>query len=274
MNRYLNNSNLLQFQQDFSRVMAIIRDSQGEYDLRFRHSYLNLYSRGNSIAKIEFKPGCYEITTHVKFADGVFSKDKRFCGTVNGAYVSYQVHPKLITPFFQKTYLQKMASKVAEVDYSEEVEFEQLIIAENWGSKEWLIIDRQVQYPGLRGNRIDLLALKRNQDGVFHFHVVEVKMGNNLELKEEVAEQLERYLTLIKQNLQGWKDGYLKTVKQMRSLGLLPQLDCDLLQIGDRVDGSVAVFGYPKAAKDAIKQLKAKHPGIVVERFSFPLPSE
>jgi hypothetical protein len=85
---------------------------------------------------------------------------------------------------------------------------------------------------------------------------------------------LERYLRLIKQNLQEWKDGYLKTVKQMRSLGLLPQLDCDLLQIGDRVDGSVDVFGSPKAAKDAIKQLKAKHPEIVVKRFSFPLSSE
>lgn len=276
MNRFLTDTNFSRFQHDFTRVMTIIRDSQGEYDLRFRKNYLNLYSRGNSIARIAFKPGRYEITTHVKFAEGVFSKDKqkRFSATVKGTYATYRVCPELVTPFFQKAYLQKMANRVADVDCSEEVEFEQLIIADNWGSESWLIIDRQVIHPGLRRNRIDLLALKREQDGAFHFHVVEVKMGNNPELREEVADQLERYLRLIKQNLQEWKEGYLRTVKQMRILGLLPQLDCDLLQIGDKVDGSVAVFGYPKAAKDAIKQLKAKHPEIVVKRFSFPLPSE
>lgn len=273
MNRFLNDSNLSRFQHDFSRVMTIIRDSQGEYDLRLRDNSLNLYARGNSIAQIEFKPECYAITIHVKFEEGVFSKDKlkRFSATVKGYYATYRVCPELITPFFQKAYLQKMANRVAAVDYSEELEFEQLIIADNWGRKDWLIIDRQVSQSRLPG-RIDLLALKRDRDGKWHFHVVEVKMGNNPDLKD-VAKQLGGYLDLIKNNHAEWKIGYLKTVNQLQSLGLLPNLESDSLPISDEVDGSVLVFGYPNTADPVIKQLEANHLGLLIKRFSFRLPS-
>lgn len=273
MNRFLTEADLQRLKTDFARVLTIIQDSRGEYDLRLRNNYLNLYSRGNSIAKIEPTSGCYKITIHVKFAKDVFSKDNRFSnkGMVDGNYATFALDPKLVRPFFQKTYLQAMSKKVATVDHSEEGEFEQLIIADNWGSKKWIIIDRQVIFPGKRDNRIDLIALKRSEDGEFHFHVVEVKMGNNPELREDVADQLTRYKASIRDNIDAYRSGYITTIKQLWALGLLPQLANDSIQIGDKVDGSVAVFGYRNAADAAIATLKAKHADIDVKYFAFRL---
>src|ERR1017187_7001877 len=131
MNRFLSDSHLERLKNDFARVLEIIQESRGEYDLRLRANYLNLYSRGNSIARIGFTSEGYEVVIHAKFAADVFSKDNRFCGKVNDNYTAFQLPFDKVTPFFQKTYLQKISANVAKVGYSAELEFEQLLIADN-----------------------------------------------------------------------------------------------------------------------------------------------
>jgi hypothetical protein len=158
------------------------------------------------------------------------------------------------------------------VGHSDETNFEQQIIADNLDNRDCLIVDRQILHPGHGSDKLDLLALATTgTDSEFNFHVIEVKMGNNPELRGKVAMQLDRYRALATANLKSWKEGYRKTLEQLRELGFFTWLDPRSLTIGSRVTGSIVVFGYPALAKPAMKQLTERHSDLEVKFFHFKL---
>lgn len=64
-----------------------------------------------------------------------------------------------------------------------------MLITDNLDRDELILIDRQVPDTKLN-RRMDLLALKQTQGSQYRFLVLEVKMGNNPELKDKVANQV------------------------------------------------------------------------------------
>ena len=64
---------------------------------------------------------------------------------------------------------------VRDVNHSEELTFEQILIADNPPSPGFLIIDRQVQDKHIQ-RRLDLLGLRHTESGKYRFVVVEVKL--------------------------------------------------------------------------------------------------
>jgi hypothetical protein len=274
MKRYLDEENFQRLKEDFRPVVERIIESHGEYDLRLRDNYFNIYCRGNSLAKVEFRTeGVFEISINKRFAQGVFDSDQRFADRKESRdMLVWRISSRHVNPFFQKKYLNALAKNIDFVDHSEEINFEQQIIADNWNNPKWFIIDRQIQHPGRRDDKIDLLALVRSKDtGEFNFHVIEVKMGNNPELKKDVASQLDRYLLLVKKNLEVWKQSYRKAVEQLHAVGFYELLDPASLTIGSRVTGSILAFGYPRVARAAVEELKKNRPDLTVKLFSFEL---
>jgi len=63
---------------------------------------------------------------------------------------------------------------IRDVNHSEELTFEQILIADNPPSRELLLIDRQVTDHHMR-RRLDLLGLRRLESGRYGFVVIEVK---------------------------------------------------------------------------------------------------
>ena len=66
-----------------------------------------------------------------------------------------------------------------------------------------------------------MLALKQSQGNQYQFLVLEVKMGNNPELKDKVAEQIKSYVTHITKHFQGNKTCYEKNYSQIKFVGYL-----------------------------------------------------
>lgn len=270
MNRHLSDANFDRLKGDFAPVIGRIISSHGEYDIRLRNDYFNIYCRGNSLAKVEFEEdNFYIVTINKKFATGAFT-DKRFpAPVVRRDMLVWKLSKQLVNPFFQTMNLRKLAKNIASVDYSGEGNFEQQIIADNLKNDKFIVVDRQIIHPGRRNDKLDLLVLaKTGKSEDFHFHVMEVKLGNNSDLKD-VAGQLGRYQELVAANVEGWKKSYLKTVKQLRDLGFLGSLDVDKLKIGNHVSGSIAVFGYPGTAEPVIERLRKDNPDLKVIFFSF-----
>lgn len=270
MNRYLSPENLRRLNEDFRKVFDRVIESHGEYDLRLRDDSFNIYCRGNSLAKVDFEAADhYKVTINKRFAEGVFDGERFGIPKLVGNMLVWNLARKRVNPFFQTTNLRKLAKNIASVDYSGEGNFEQQIIADNLENQKFIILDRQILHPGRSNDKLDLLVLAKSDNSEdFHFHVVEVKLGNNPDLPD-VAGQLERYQKLVAANVEGWKKSYLITVKQLRDLGFLGSLDVDKLIIGNKVSGSIAVFGYPGTAKPVIEKLRLLNPGLKVIYFSF-----
>jgi len=64
-----------------------------------------------------------------------------------------------------------------EVSHGEELTFEQILIADNPPSREFLLIDRQVTDHYMH-RRLDLLGLRRPESGRYGFVVIEVKRAS------------------------------------------------------------------------------------------------
>jgi hypothetical protein len=105
---------------------------------------------------------------------------------------------------------------------------------------------------------MDLLALVKQADNNFQFCVIEVKLGNNPELKGDVIDQLNGYKTRIEKNFEAYKECYEKNFRQKQELGLF---DKDLkVNIAPRVECVVVILGYSGLAKKSIATLKEKDP--------------
>ena len=84
--------------------------------------------------------------------------------------------------------------------------------------------------------RLDLLGLRRLESGRYGFVVIEVKLGKNGELSEDVAEQLQHYVQHIRdESAEAYARCYEKTYKQKRRLGRIA---------GERIPGNVRFGGW------------------------------
>jgi len=263
ISRYLSQGTYEAVKRDFGFLVEKIKQSGFEYGLQIRDNYLNLYYKGNSLGKISYRKSenLYEIRIHRKFAEGIGSAINRFENSFDREYLLFTLKSKQLHPFFSTRNLLLMGQKVREVQFQEEIVFEQMLLTDNISRNDLLIIDRQVVDRN-SSTKMDLLALKRNNAGKYQFCVLEVKLGNNAELKEKVFAQLSEYIERITKNFRQYKDCYEKNVLQKHGLGLLPEVSA--VDIVEGVLGVVVVGGYSGLAEKSIGELKSRHPDIKV----------
>ncbi len=279
--RYLSESNVTRMEEDFKFLLGMIQGSHGEMDLALRDNYFNIYYKGNSLAKVEFQKETYRVSIHRKFVEGtsVMTKDKRFKGTISGNEYRITLPPNLLKAFFQKKYLQEFQSRIKNTNHGEEMTLEQQIITDNAYSRKYIILDRQVQDTDttMKG-QIDLLAAKRMEDGKYKMVILEVKRGDNKELKNDVAEQLKRYIDHVEKNYSDYKKCYEKRYKQMASLELYKNsvFHEETIEFADYqkncVEGMVVVVGYSQTGINQVNELKKNHPDLDIVVLDYRLP--
>ena len=274
MKRHLGDENFEKFLKDFDFLFKIIRNSKGELDLRLRGKCFNLYYQGNSLAKVSFKGTNYEISIHKKFIEQgkIFCDDDRFQMTNDGksSYSSILLYSTLLRPFFQQKYLSALCRKIREVNYSEELKFEQMLITDNFDREDFFILDRQVTEPNFRG-RVDLLALKQKNDNQYHFVVIEIKLGKNPELKKEALEQLNYYIDHIQKNINDWKKCYKMYYSQIKQTGIFKLPSFKSIEILDEIKGAILVCGYSGLARENIENLNTIYPNTKVIQLKYEM---
>jgi hypothetical protein len=237
---------------DFEFLVEKIKKFGFEYSLEIRKNYFNLYYQGNSIGKIKYvRPEKYEISIHEKFLNCKIRK--QFRGKNKNRYIYFIVKGNKLPSFFSDTSLKSMSQKVKEVNYQEETAFEQMLMTDNIGREDFIIIDRQVA-DHTSTKKMDLLALKKITDDDFQFCILEVKLGNNPELKKDVITQLDHYIKRIEDNFDDYKNCYEKNFQQKKLLGLI-EIPATI-KIIKPVIGIVVVGGYGGIAKKSIAELK------------------
>lgn len=264
--RYISENKFERFKKDIAFLVDKIKKSNGELDLQLREDYFNIYHKGNSLAKVNVRAKDYEIIIHQKFGlSKAIDKDplKRFSpdkikqsGKDNESYV---IEPDRLRPFFQEAVINVLLSEIKKVNNGEEIAFEQSLMTDNLGRDDLIIIDRQVQWTGSPG-KLDLLALNKAPNGNYGFVVLEVKLGNNPELCDKVADQLNRYVEAIKLNIQDFKKCYELNYKQKKDLGLFPYNFPKTISISEEVKGKIVVGFYSQIGCQQIKALRNKHP--------------
>lgn len=268
MKRYFDDKKFKRLCKDFKFMVEKIKNYKGELDLRLRDNYFNLYYKGNSLAKVTPRSKDYKIEIHKKFSKEIFKMDERFTikeGT--NKYCNIYAENKDLCRLFKKEYLDKLFSNIKEVNYSEEIAFEQMLVTDNSDRRDLIIIDRQVTETGM-GGTLDLLGLKQRKEGKdnhFYFKVIEVKLGNSKDLACKVGEQLNRYINHIELHIANWICSYKETYRQMKILGLFKQCPWDEIEIDDGVEGIVVVGGYSGIAKESIDNLRKNYPELKIK---------
>lgn len=277
IDRTLSDVNLQGFRSDFRNLIRIVIDSQGELDIAIRDEYLNVYYKGNSLARISFKAnGQYQVAIHTKFFDGTRADDPLFYAekSAHNPYVCLTLSAgKPPKRFLQKSHINEFCSRIKQVNYGEEIVFEQALITDNLERADIIIIDRQVTDTDLKRSRMDLLALRQvsPQSNQYCFQVIEVKLGNNRELQKDVATQLDKYVQHIESHFDAYKVCYEKQFQQKRELGLIETPSFSSIEIVRPVKGIVVVGGYSNLASRSIANLKRSFPQILIKKFEYKL---
>jgi len=261
--------------EDFGFLVGKIKSSGFEYDLQIRDGKFNLYYKGNSIGLISYdgRKKKYRVTIHEKFVDDRIVQ--RFQPVLNShKYQVFSTERSQLHPLFSAQNLESMSMRVKKNFFQEEVIYEQMLMTDNVGRDDLIIIDRQVS-DKTSSTKMDLLSLKRNEDGGYQFCILEVKLGNNKELegtlikgdrKKGVNKQLAEYIQRIENNFDDYKACYEKNLEQKEMLGLITRPKD--FKIVPGVLGVVVVMGYSGMAEMKIRELKKKDPSIKVIQLS------
>ena len=269
--RYFSEENFARLRKDFVFLIKIIKSFKGELEFSIRDNYFNLYFRGNSAAKVSFLPnGTYRIEINKKFYPPSLIKDILFLNTPSGDYQVIKTTSGFLHPLLQKRSLNEIYSKIKSVNFSEELVLEQMLITDNLNRDDLILIDRQVTDDQIRG-RMDLLALKQLQGNLYQFLVLEVKMGNNPELVNRVADQIKSYVAHITDHFKEYKSCYEKNYSQKKIWGLFESPHWDAIEIVPNVQGKIIVGGYSGLAKEQIEMLIKNYPTIKVQSFYYQI---
>lgn len=257
--------------KDLDFLLEKIRKSSGELDLQLRDGYFNVYYKGNSLAKIKPMPDMqvYEFSVNKVFElrdiingleDPRLKVSELFrAQNDDNIYDIARVPFDIVHPFFQTKVVVKLSSNIKKRGYGEEITFEQSLITDNLDNQNFIIIDRQVAMRGQR-TKMDLLALERDDSGKYRFVVLEVKLGNNPELSNDVAKQLEAYMDLIQSNFSVFREAYHENYRQKREFGILGKdnwpADIDIVE---PVNGRIVVGLYSGIGKRQVKKLLETH---------------
>ena len=258
--RYFSDEAVKQIKTDFKFLTDKIRQSGFEYDLQIRDGYFNIYYKGNSLCKVAFSPktGLYRITIHHRFVE---QRIKDRFKPKEGNYLTFSLPQKQLHPLFSQRNLISMSQKVKAIRFQEEIIFEQMVMTDNVNRRDFIIIDRQIMDKTAK-TKMDLLALVQKENNNYQFCVIEVKLGNNPELKGDVIDQLKEYIQRIEQHFQAYKECYELNFKQKQELGLF---DRDLhMSIMPGVLGIIVILGYSGLAQKSIAKLKEKDPSIKI----------
>jgi len=254
--RYFSAEDFSHIKKDCKFLVDKVVKSGFEYDLQIRHNYFNLYYRGNSLGKIRYvkRDKAYLVNINRKFAGDEIKK--KFGGQPrSNNYLRFSLTPNRLRSFYRSVNLSAMARKVRDVNYHEETTFEQILITDNVGRTDLIIVDRQINQAESRG-RQDLLALVQRRNNNYQFCAIEVKLGNNPELKGDVIEQLESYIKKISSYFGDYKKCYELNFSQKQELGLLQtELTPNIIS---EVSGLIVVGGYSGIASKSISELRRR----------------
>lgn len=109
-----------------------------------------------------------------------------------------------------------------------------------------------------------MLGLKKTSDAQYQFLIIEVKLGNNPELSEQVGHQIVDYIKHINDHFADYKACYERNYMQNRQLGLIssPANLPDTINIINDVKGELVVIGYTGLAKKSLILLKNSFPNL------------
>ena len=190
---YLDTKRFERAKRDLPPLVRLINKSGGEYSLQLRENCFNIYYQGNSLAKVILnKNGTYSAEIHKKFLqldrpDRILEKLEQYSkknARKKNDYICFsRIKPGGFHQFFRDDHLKRLSARIRAVGNGEEITFEQVLITDNPPQKEFIIIDRQVADHVNRA-QIGLLVLRRDsEDKLFHFLVIEIKLGRNRELQ-------------------------------------------------------------------------------------------
>lgn len=117
---------------------------------------------------------------------------------------------------------------------------------------------------------MDLLALVQIKENRYQFQVLEVKLGNNIELSGKVYNQLNGYISHIEREFENYKFCYEMQYVQKKELGLIDTV-FDHIDIIKPVVGRIIVGSYSLIASDKIANLKKVDPNLNIKTFTFKL---
>ncbi|MCB2292654.1 hypothetical protein LGK95_03770 [Clostridium algoriphilum] len=268
--RYLNDTNLIRLMQESGFLLKNIINSEGELILCLRENYFNIYYRGNSLAKVSFKSeNKYTVDIHSKFIPTELINDPDFSNkykvlTIKGKETIYRFNIEQceLRKLLQKTYIASIKEKIIKVGYKEELEFQHLIMSDNILNEKDCLIDIQITDKYANGKRMDLMGLKQIDGNLYRMVIMEVKLGNNEELKEKVYRQIKDYSDHVKKYFTCYKHTYEEQYRQLKQLGLLPSYKYETIVIDDEIEEMIIVGRYLAKAQKQITELIINHPDI------------
>lgn len=215
-------------------ILEFERNHRKSFMVEIRNNFLDLYFLGHGI-EVKRSRGEYYLSASNRFNPKPILNDELKRLVKDHSQYTWRIYFDDIEKDKPNSFNEIMTSIILKIvehrkgNISEGVsEINHFIDNRAIGKNGILVIDRQVVYPGSKKGRLDLLGLKRLNNGKFTFVVLELKNKNNLDIANVFTNQVKRYVDLVYDKYEDFRLTYEKVLKQKVKLGLLKPIKCDI----------------------------------------------
>lgn len=214
----------------FLRNTSIIGN---DIDIQIRNNYINLYYRGASLLKFEWRNRANYI---IEISEAYFrpveprgmvvspkrSTDRE--GKDQPRVYAYDNQSILRLRQNFQTVVSQLKQNIDYLGRGRENSFEQLFIENNLNQKnnpEFIILDRQIVAGGLR--RLDLVALSKIENNDEHrLNLIELKYGEDPRIQDVHDEQLDQYYKIFLNDYEHIALEYEEIIRQKKAINRWP----------------------------------------------------
>ena len=237
-----------------------------DIDIQVRDNYINLYYKGASLTKFEWKSnGKYSIEISEEYF-----KPAEPEGFIEFRLKRQRDKSKIWICKFDNTSINKLEKKFKEIvlqlkrnirylGKGQENAFEQLFIDNNLKEKynpEFIILDRQIVVGKL--DRLDLIALSKIQKSdKYRINLIELKYGEDPRIPDVHNEQLNKYYTMFFNDYEHIATEYENIIKQKIAISRWPYSKIKYVISKDKnTMRKIAIFGNIDEKNALIEQAK------------------
>jgi len=184
-------------------ILEFERKHRKSFMVEIRKNFLDLYFLGHGI-EVRKNKGRYYLKASKTFDPEPLLPDKLKKAVKYDDYNKWKIYFEDIEKEKDYNFNEIMTSIILKIveykkgDISEGVsEINHFIENRTIGEKGIFVIDSQVSYPGTGQKRIDLLGLRRINNGNFTFVVLELKNKNNSDIANVFTHQVKKYINIV-----------------------------------------------------------------------------
>jgi len=237
LKRFFDPKAFIKLKEEFTFLINSIKANKDELSITLGNNHIALYFHGISFVKIEFSIfGEYEVMIPKSLFPDSLRDNKQFNFRESASNYFAELNVPLLQELLNESGLEQFKEKIKPSSLPETILFPHKLIQANKNRNDFIILDRFVTDGDLKGKRMDMIAVSKNND-MYSLTILQSCLSTEGGTESASAGKLQNFMQNVKRHVEDYKINFKENYKQRYELGLYDSSFPNTIDINNKILG-------------------------------------